>query len=83
MPSSSFFTRLISSFGYERIGISCSLENDVFTLRSTIVEGGVHYLVRRSPLFGIDVVNRRPVNRISFKDMIGRLQRVGQSQEKK
>ncbi len=83
MPSRSFLSRFISSFNYDRIGISCSLRNDIFTLKSTIVEGGVHYLVRRSPLFGIDVVNRKPVNQISFKDMLGRLKRVGQSQEKK
>ncbi len=83
MASSGFFTRFISSFNYERIGIACSLRNDIFTLQSTIVEGGVHYLVRRSPLFGIDVVNKKPVNRIGFKDMMGRLNRVGQSQEKK
>jgi hypothetical protein len=83
MPSSSFLTRFVSSFNYDRIGISCSLKNDIFVLQSTIVEGGVHYLVRRSPLFGIDVVNKKPVNRIGFKDMLGRLKRIGQSQEKK
>lgn len=69
--------RFVSRFGYSRIGIACSLRNDVFTLQGTIVEGGVQYLVRRSALFGIDVVNAKPRNTISFKDMIGRLERVG------
>jgi hypothetical protein len=82
-PSNSFFTRLVHRFNYSRIGIACSLENDVFTLRGTIVENGVQYLVRRATFFGIDVVNAKPVNTISFKDMLGRLERVGQSQEKK
>jgi hypothetical protein len=81
--SSSLFTRLIPSFTYSRIGISCSLKNDVFTLQGTIVENGIQYLVRRSALFGIDVVNGNPVNRIGFKDMIERIRRVGQNREKK
>jgi hypothetical protein len=82
-PSRSFLTKLVNSFNYRQIGIACSLKNDVFTLRGTIVEGGVQYLVRRAAFFGIDVVNAKPVNTISFKDMLGRLERVGKSQEKK
>jgi hypothetical protein len=82
-PSNSFLTKFIHSFNYSRIGIACSLKNDVFTLQGTIVEGGIQYLVRRSAFFGIDVVNGNPVNRISFKDMLGRMKRVGQGQEKK
>jgi hypothetical protein len=82
-PSNSFLTRFVHRFNYSRIGIACSLENDVFTLRGTITEKGVQYLVRRATFFGIDVVNAKPVNTISFKDMLGRLERVGQSQEKK
>jgi hypothetical protein len=82
-PSRSFLTKFVHSFNYRQIGISCSLKNDVFTLQGTIVEGGVQYLVRRSTFFGIDVVNAKPVNKISFKDMLGRLERVGKSQEKK
>ena len=82
-PSSSFFTKLVHSFNYSRIGIACSLRNDVFHLQGTVIEGGIQYLVRRATFFGIDVVNAKPVNTISFKDMLGRLERVGQSQEKK
>ena len=82
-PSHNFLTKLVNSFNYSRIGIACSLKNDVFTLQGTIVEGGIQYLVRRSAFFGIDVVNGNPVNKISFKDMLGRMKRVGQSQDKK
>lgn len=82
-PSNSFLTKLVHSFNYSRMGIACSLRNDVFTLQGTIIEGGVQYLVRRATFFGIDVVNAKPVNTISFKDMLGRLERVGRSQEKK
>lgn len=82
-PSRSFLTRFIHSFNYSRIGIACSLRNDIFTLRGTVIERGVQYLVRRATFFGIDVVNAKPVNTISFKDMLGRLERVGRSQESK
>lgn len=82
-PSNNLLMRLLPSFGYSRIGIACSLKNDVFTLQGTIVEGGIQYLVRRSALFGIDVVNGNPINKIGFKDMIERIKRVGQDQGKK
>lgn len=82
-PSNNFLTKFVPIFNYSRIGIACSLKNDVFTLQGTIVEGGIQYLVRRSTFFGIDVVNGNQVNRISFKDMLDRMKRVGQSQEKK
>jgi len=82
-PSDNILTKLVHSFTYSRIGIACSLKNDVFTLQGTIVEGGIQYLVRRSTFFGIDVVNANPVNKISFKDMLDRMTRVGQSQRKK
>ena len=83
VPSSNLLTKLVNSFGYSGIGIACSLKNDVFALQGTIIEGGIQYLVRRSTFFGIDVVNGNPVNKISFQDMLDRLRRIGQSQEKK
>lgn len=73
------FTRFISEFGYEQIGIFCSLKNDVFTMRGTIREGGVEFLVKKSWLFGISVVNKKPRSKINFKDMMNRLKRIGQS----
>ena len=82
-PSAKLLTTFVSSFNYDRIGISCSLKNDVFVLRGTIEEKGREYLVRRSQFFGIDVVNAKPNNRISFRDMLGRLSQISQSQEKK
>lgn len=56
------------------------LESDIFTLSGTIKEKGVEYLVKRSWLFGISVVNKKPRNRIRFKDMMDRLKRIGQSE---
>jgi len=83
VPAKSGLTRIVSEFGYDKIGMFCSLKNDIFTLRGTIQEKGVEYLVKRSWLFGISVVNKKPRNRISFKDMLSRLKRIGRSQKAK
>lgn len=77
--SSQWWLRFVSSFNYSKIGIASTLKNDVFTLHGTIVEKGVEYLVKKSSLFGISVVNRMPDKTISFKDMVLRLRRVGES----
>ncbi len=74
-----FFMRFIRGFRYEKLGIVSTLRNDTFTLNGTIREGGVEYLVKKPALFGISVVNREPGKVISFKEMAGRLRRVGQS----
>jgi hypothetical protein len=76
---SRWWLRFVSKFSYSKIGIASTLRNDTFTLRGTIVEKGVEYLVKKSALFGISVVNRMPDKTISFKDMVQRLRRVGES----
>ena len=63
-------------FPYDKIGFSCTLKNDTFTVRGLIRENGVEYLVKKPLLTGINVVNANPDNRIGFKDMIRRLRRV-------
>ena len=67
-------------FRYKKIGIRSTLRNDTFTLNGTIHEGGVEYLVKKPALFGINVINRMPDKKISFKEMMSRLERVGQSE---
>lgn len=74
-----FWMKFIRGFRYQRLGIVSTLRNDTFTLNGTIHEGGVEYLVKKPALFGISVVNREPGKKISFKEMTGRLKRVGQS----
>ena len=71
----------VREFHYEKIGIFCSLKNDIFTLRGTIKEKGTEYLVKKSWLFGISVINRDPQGKISFKEMLGRLKRIGSSRK--
>ena len=76
-----FWMQFIRGFRYQKLGIVSTLRNDSFTLNGTIHEGGVEYLVKKPLLFGINVVNRMPDKKISFKEMTGRLKRVGQSEK--
>jgi hypothetical protein len=73
---SSGIKRFFKEYPYSRIGIQCTLENDKFSVRGKIHEGGTEYLVRRAFLRGIDVVNQNPQNEISFKDMQERIKRI-------
>ncbi len=74
-----FFASFFRQFPYDKIGFSCRLQNDVFTVKGLIHEDGVDYIVKRPPLMGISVINRVADNRISFKDMLARLKRVMQT----
>jgi hypothetical protein len=71
------FASFFKKFPYEKIGIRASLENDVFTVNGTIREGGTEYLVKRGSFSGVDIVNQNPDNRVSFKDMVKRIKRIG------
>jgi hypothetical protein len=73
------WTQFVKEFRYGKIGIACSLQNDIFSLRGTIHGKGVEYLVKGSGLFAINVVNKQTRNQIQFKDMLNRLKRIGQS----
>lgn len=73
------FTSLFQEFPYERIGIHAVLENDIFRINGTIHEGGTEYLIKRSGISGVNIVNQNPDNRIRFKDMVKRIQRVTSS----
>jgi len=71
------FVSFFKKFPYEKIGIRANLENDVFTVNGTIREGGTEYLVKRGSFSGVNVINQNPDNRISFKDMVKRIKRIG------
>jgi hypothetical protein len=71
------FASFFKTFPYEKIGIRASLENDVFTIHGTIKENGVEYFVKRGAFSGVNIVNQNPDNRISFKDMVNRIKRIG------
>jgi hypothetical protein len=72
----SLMTTFFREFPYSKIGFECGLVNDVFTVRGSIHEDGVEYLVKRRFFTGIDVINRNRDNRIGFSDMLERAKRV-------
>jgi hypothetical protein len=76
-----FFGRMFKEFPYRRMGISCSLKNDMFTLHGLIKKDGQEYLVKRGFIRGVDVINRNPNGKISFKDMLDRLKRITRTEQ--
>ena len=70
------FAYFFKEFPYKKIGVRASLENDVFRINGTVMEGGKEYLVKRGRFSGVDIVNQNPDNRISFRDMVKRMKRV-------
>ncbi len=69
-------TSLFKTFRYSELGIACNLKNDFFTIRGTVVEDGTEYLLKRGILGGINIINQNPNNRISWNDMLRRIERV-------
>ena len=74
-------TSLFKEFPYDKIAVQASLENDVFRIGGPLREGDKVYLVKRSGLSGVNVVNQDPDGRISFKDMMKRIKRVTAPQQ--
>eukprot|EP01022_Parablepharisma_sp_SALTPOND_P017288 TRINITY_DN2728_c0_g1_i1.p1 TRINITY_DN2728_c0_g1~~TRINITY_DN2728_c0_g1_i1.p1 ORF type:complete len:1646 (-),score=350.54 TRINITY_DN2728_c0_g1_i1:1978-6915(-) len=70
------FGSFFKEFSYGEMGVQLSLRNDIFKVRGLIEEGGVEYLIKKPPLFGINVINRTPGKRVSFSDMLERLSRI-------
>jgi hypothetical protein len=68
--------RWFQEYDYREIGLTCSLVEGRITLRGTIFEDGLEYLVRKPGLIGIDVINRNPENEIDFSDMLERFRRI-------
>ncbi|HID97751.1 MAG TPA: hypothetical protein EYP57_06145 [Thermodesulfobacteriaceae bacterium] len=74
------FGRFFKEFSYRKIGISCTLRNDVFILHGLIRKNGQEFLVERGFWGGVNVINRNPGGRISFKDMMDRLRSIRQNE---
>ena len=69
--------RFISEYTYREIGLSCTLQEDLFHLNGTIIEDGIEYLVRKPNWFGIDIINKNPDNEILFSDILDRIRSIG------
>lgn len=70
------FSQFFKEFGYAGLGLECTLDDDLFKIRGLIRDDGIEYIIKRPPLFGINVINSNPENLISFSDMLKRLKRV-------
>ncbi len=70
------FSQFFKEFSYAGLGLECTLHDDIFKIRGLIRDDGIEYIIKRPPLFGINVVNSNPENLISFTDMLKRLRRV-------
>lgn len=70
------FASVFEKFPYEKIGIRAGLENDMFTINGTIMDNGEEYIVKRRGFSGVNIINQNPDNRINFKDMVKRIQRI-------
>jgi hypothetical protein len=69
----------LREFNYGKIGVRAVLKNDTFRINGTIHDGGQEYLVKKSGLTGVDVVNRDPNMRISFKEMVRKIRSIAAS----
>ena len=76
MGLAGLYLTFFEHFPYRKIGVHATLKNDIFRINGTTDEGGKEYLVRRGALWGVDIVNQSPDNRISFKDMLNRIKRI-------
>ncbi|TIH13271.1 hypothetical protein D0S45_15845 [Marinifilum sp. JC120] len=70
------FSQFFKEFGYAGLGLECTLDDDIFKIRGLIRDDDIEYIIKRPPLFGINVINSNPENLISFSDMLKRLKRV-------
>jgi len=69
-----------NSYTYSRLGISMTLENDVFLLRGLEHRRDRELFLRGRLPFPIDVVNAQPGRTVSFQTMLRRLQTLDFSQ---
>ena len=73
--------QFFKDYPYSKIGIRCTLKDDIFKVRGLVTDSGKEYLVKKALLRGVDIVNQNPDNYISFKDMAERMGRISKSQK--
>lgn len=78
---SSGVNQFFKDYPYSRIGMRCTLQNDIFKLQGLIHDAGKEYLVRRALFRGVDIINQNPDNYIHFKDMAERISRIRKSKK--
>ncbi len=65
--------RFLSSYRYSALGVDVTLRNDVLLLKGLERRGEKELFLKGGFPFGIDIVNARPGQTVSFQTMVGRL----------
>ncbi len=72
------FLKFFDSFSYDRLGISCKLENDVCTMRGIENAAGGYYIVKGSGLPRINVVSGQ--SRVAWTRLVRQLGSIMESE---
>ncbi|WP_027192071.1 translocation/assembly module TamB domain-containing protein [Fundidesulfovibrio putealis] len=67
---------LFGDFGYKKLGLLIGLKGAMCTVRGLHHENGVEYILKRSGLAGVDVVNGNPENAMPFADLLVRIKKI-------
>lgn len=67
---------LFGDFGYKKLGLLIGLKGAMCTVRGLHHENGVEYILKRSGLAGVDVVNGNPENAMPFADLLVRIRKI-------
>lgn len=68
------FLRIFENFGYERIGLSCALHNDICTMAGTEDNGSAYTIVKGGGIPAITVMGYN--RKVDWSELITRLKRV-------
>ncbi len=72
------FLKFFDSFGYDRLGLSCTLANDVCTMRGVESAPGGYYIVKGSGLPRINVIGSQ--SRVAWTRLVRQLGAIMQSE---
>ncbi len=68
--------KLFGDFGYTKLGLLIGLKGTMCTVRGLYHEKGVEYILKRSTLTGVDVINGNPENAMPFADLLVRFKKI-------
>lgn len=72
------FLKFFDDFGYDRLGLSCRLANDVCTMGGVLEKGGGYYIVKGAGLPRIDVIGSQ--KRVAWTRLVRQLGAIMESE---
>ncbi len=72
------FLKFFDTFGYDRLGLSCRLENDVCTMGGVLSRNGSYYIVKGAGLPRIDVIGSQ--KRVAWTRLVSQLAAIMESE---